>query len=154
MISAVCDRARAWVSLDLDGGLSTFEKRLLDRHLDGCTDCRAFAQDSAHFTLELRSAPLLPAHVALQLPRRRSTVVSSAVAGLGSIAAVAAAAMLAFGTHGVSHAPARASSGPLASGLATLATNADALGVRQHALPSGTPARIAGSVRGTFGVPV
>lgn len=153
MISAACDRARAWVSLDLDGGLSTFEKRLLDRHLDGCTGCRAFAVESARFTLALRSAPLQPAHLALDLPRRRSTVVSSAFAGLGSVAAVAAAAVFAFGSHGSSGAPLRAASGPLASGLATLATNSDAMGVRQHQLPRSTP-RIAGSIRGTFGTPV
>lgn len=152
MISAACDRARAWVSLDLDGGLSTFEKRLLDRHLDACDPCRSFAQDSARFTLALRDAALEPAHVAVELPRRRGSLVSSAVAGLGAVAAVAAAAIVAFGPSTSSPSP-RADRGTLASGLALLATNSDALGARQHALPKTSPARVAGSVRGTFDLP-
>ena len=152
MRSAVCDRARAWVSSDLDGGLSTFEKRLLDRHLDGCGECRAFAEESARFTLALRAAPLEPAYVAVELPRRRGTFVSSALAGVGAAAAVAAAAVFAFGSHPGSQLPRAAISGQLASGLAVLATNADAMGVRQHTMPNGTP-RVAGSVRGTFGQP-
>jgi hypothetical protein len=151
-MSAVCDRARAWVSLDLDGGLSTFEKRLLDRHLDGCDSCRAFADESIQFTLALREAALEPAHVVVELPRRHGSVISSALAGVGSVAAVAAAAIIAFGSHPSSPAPRASASGQLASGLAILATNADALGARQHTLPKATP-YIAGSVRGTFGVP-
>jgi hypothetical protein len=149
--TAVCDRARAWVSLDLDGGLSTFEKRLLDRHLDGCTDCHRFAEESAQFTLALRAAALEPAVVDVELPRRGS-VVSSAIAGIGSIAAVAAAAVLAFSPQSASKPPRVTADGVLASGLATLATNSDALGVRQHSLPRDTP-HLVGEVRGTFGVP-
>jgi anti-sigma factor RsiW len=137
--------------VDIDGGLSTFEKRLLDRHLDGCGECRTFAEEAALFTLTLRSAALEPAHVVIAVPRRRGSFVSSAVASVGSIAAVAAAAMLAFGTHNSTTAPER--HGALASGLATLATNADSMGVRQHELPSGTPLLV-GAVRGTFGIPV
>src|SRR4051794_6935881 len=105
MTSAVCDRARAWVSLDLDGGLSTFEKRLLDRHLDACDGCHRFAEESAPFTLTLREAALEPAHVVLDLPRRRGSLVSSALAGVGSVAAVAAAAVLAFSSHSASQSP-------------------------------------------------
>jgi hypothetical protein len=150
--SQVCDRARAWVSLDLDGGLSTFEKRLLDRHLDGCDDCRGFAEESARFTLTLRTAALVPAHVELELPRRGS-VVSSALAGLGAVAAVAAAAVIAFAPHSSSQPPRVTANGALAGGLATLATNSDAMGVRQHKLPRSTP-RIATDVRGHFGLPI
>lgn len=152
MTSAVCDRARAWVSLDLDGGLSTFEKRLLDRHLDGCDPCRLFAEESARFTLMLRDAPLVPARVEVELPRRRGSLVSSAVAGLGAVAAVAAAAVVAFSPHNTASSP-RADSGTLASGLAVLATNSDALGARQHALPKTTPSRVVGPVRGAFDLP-
>lgn len=152
MTSAVCDRARAWVSLDLDGGLSTFEKRLLDRHLDGCGSCRAFAEESARFTLALREAALEPAHVDLELPRRHGLAVSNALAGVGSVAAIAAAAIIAFGSQASSQVPRVTASGQLVSGLAILATDADALGARQHTLPKATP-YIAGSVRGTFGVP-
>ena len=151
MRSAVCDRARAWVSLDLDGGLSTFEKRLLDRHLDGCGECCGFAEESARFTLALRAAALEPAHVEVELPRR-SSFVASAIAGVGSIAAVAAAAVLAFAPHSSAPPPRVTANGALASGLTTLATNSDALGVRQHSLPRDTP-RLVGEVRGTFGLP-
>ncbi|HEV2591520.1 MAG TPA: zf-HC2 domain-containing protein [Gaiellaceae bacterium] len=153
MTSAACDRARAWVSLDLDGGLSTFEKRLLDRHLDACGECHAFADDAALLTLQLRAAPLEPAHVTVALPRRGGSLVSSALAGVGAAAAVAAAAVLAFGAHSGSRTPRVTSSGQLASGLAVLTTNADALGVPQHELPKASP-RIVTSVRGTFGIPV
>lgn len=140
------------MSLDLDGGLSTFEKRLLDRHLDTCGECRGFAADAARITLELRTAVLEPAHVEIALPRHRGSFVSSALAGVGAVAAVAAAAVLAFGSHPASQTPRAATSGQLASGLAVLATNSDALGVRQHMLSNGTP-RLAGSVRGAFGQP-
>ena len=125
---------------------------MLDRHLDGCGECRGFAEESARFTFTLRSAALEPAHVEIDLPRRRGRVVSSAIASVGSVAAVAAAAILAFGTHSSTPGPTR--SGALASGLATLATNADAMGVRQHTLPSGTPRTVASFVRGTYGIPV
>jgi predicted anti-sigma-YlaC factor YlaD len=150
-MSAACDRARAWVSLDLDGGLSTFEKRLLDRHLDTCDPCHAFAEESAQFTLVLRDAALEPAHVVVELPRRRGSVVSSALAGVGSVAAVAAAAILAFGSHSSTQTPRVSTSGPFASGLAILATNAEAdvLGLRQNELPNVTHR----AVRGTFGFP-
>jgi predicted anti-sigma-YlaC factor YlaD len=138
--------------VDIDGGLSTFEKRLLDRHLDGCGECRTFAEDAALFTLTLRSAPLEPAHVVVDVPRRRRRVsVSGAVASVASVAAVVAAAMLVFAPHGSTRTPPGTTA--LASGLATLALNADSLGMRQHELPRGTP-RFAGAVRGTYGVPV
>jgi ferric-dicitrate binding protein FerR (iron transport regulator) len=152
MTSAACDRARAWVSLDLDGGLSTFEKRLLDRHLDACGECHSFAEGAAQLTVQLRAAPLEPAHLAITLPRRRS-VIPSAIAGIGAAAAVAAAAVLAFGSHSGARAPHVAASHELVSGLAVLTTNADAIGVPQHELPKSST-RFATSVRGTFGLPI
>ena len=41
-----CDRARAWVSLKLDGELSELEGFMLESHLARCEACRAFATDA------------------------------------------------------------------------------------------------------------
>src|SRR5438105_4563752 len=55
-----CDRAREWVSLLLDDELSEFENALLDAHLAGCADCRAFRAGAASSTATLRHHPHVP----------------------------------------------------------------------------------------------
>ena len=52
-----CERAREWVSLELDGELSELEDALLRAHLDRCVACAAFARDARAFTRALRAAP-------------------------------------------------------------------------------------------------
>jgi predicted anti-sigma-YlaC factor YlaD len=69
---AACERARAWVSLRLDGELSELERALLDAHLAGCGDCRAAATGVEGQTRAMRAAPLEPLPATPVLPRLRS----------------------------------------------------------------------------------
>jgi anti-sigma factor RsiW len=93
-----CERAREWVSLELDGELSELEDALLRAHLGRCAACAAFASGVRTFTRELRAAPLEePERVAppAEAPKRvrvralQVLVAAAAVAaavGLGSLA--------------------------------------------------------------------
>jgi predicted anti-sigma-YlaC factor YlaD len=87
----LCERARLWASLRLDGELSELEGALLEAHLARCDGCRSVADGFGASTTALRSAPLeRPAPVALDLPRspRRllATIAVAAVLVLGVIA--------------------------------------------------------------------
>jgi predicted anti-sigma-YlaC factor YlaD len=89
-----CDRAREWISLQLDGELSEFERIVLEAHVARCGDCRAFRVDVRGISRELRHAPLEPLPRPIVLPRR------TRVAGrtLQYVAAAAAAVAVAIGT--------------------------------------------------------
>ena len=94
-----CDRARARVSLELDGELSEFEVSLLERHLQRCAACAAFASDARAATELLRAEPLEPAPQ-FWVPRRiTATRVAARVAAV--TAAAAAAAIVAVTTVSV-----------------------------------------------------
>src|SRR5262249_27063676 len=54
----VCDVARARVCASLDCELGEFDRRLLERHLQNCAECRSFAEGAATFTELLRGEPL------------------------------------------------------------------------------------------------
>jgi predicted anti-sigma-YlaC factor YlaD len=87
----LCERARFWASLRLDGELSELEGALLDAHLARCAGCQAVAEGFGASTIVLRSAPLEHvAPVAVDLPRsarRLLAMVSvAAVLVLGVIA--------------------------------------------------------------------
>jgi predicted anti-sigma-YlaC factor YlaD len=87
----LCERARFWASLRLDGELSELEGALLDAHLARCEGCRAVAGGFGASTATLRSAPLeRVAPVAVELPRspRRllATLAVAAVLVVGVIA--------------------------------------------------------------------
>jgi predicted anti-sigma-YlaC factor YlaD len=62
-----------FVSLELDGELSRFERAVLDRHLQACPRCAAEAETIAELTRCLRAAPLehVPAPIVIARPRRR-----------------------------------------------------------------------------------
>jgi hypothetical protein len=90
----LCDRAREWTSLRLDGELSPLEEELLERHLDLCVDCRAFDADVRWATDVLRLTPherpsrrvILPARPAARISRSRLTAVAAAAAlGAGAL---------------------------------------------------------------------
>jgi len=89
-----CERARALASSQFDGVLPEFERRELDRHLDGCADCAALVADMAVVVARLRSAaPVVAVLAGPARPARRRRV------GLrltGGAAALAAAAALGF----------------------------------------------------------
>ena len=88
--SVVCERARAQVSLDLDGDLSLLERRMLASHLLRCDGCRAYSDEVNGFTTALRSAPAeRPAHpVVVRRPPRRVHVARIQV-GVAAVLAVA-----------------------------------------------------------------
>ena len=85
----VCDRARSQVSRQLDGELSQLEARMLAAHLERCTDCRAFADDVAAFTDELRGAPLEHLAHPLEIRGRRRVSVPRVRVGIAAAVAVA-----------------------------------------------------------------
>jgi anti-sigma factor RsiW len=82
--SLMCERARGWSSLRVDGELSELESELLEAHLGRCHACRAFARDAAAVAAALSAACLeRPAPLAVVLPRRTQPrrVVRAAAAG-------------------------------------------------------------------------
>jgi anti-sigma factor RsiW len=93
-----CDRARQWASLELDGELSSFERALLENHLEGCPLCAEFHAEIGGMTTALRAAPYEPFEgVALGRVHRRvrlrlapaAAAMAVAAVGLGSILASA-----------------------------------------------------------------
>jgi anti-sigma factor RsiW len=69
--SEECDRARRWVSLELDGELSELGQARLRAHLESCSDCVAYAGATRAATEQLRGAALEPAGFQIVLPQRR-----------------------------------------------------------------------------------
>jgi anti-sigma factor RsiW len=92
VVSIVCDRVRAQISLRLDGELSELEQRMLESHVARCEDCAAFEADVVATTRALREAPLVPLErpVVLRRPARR---VSLARMQVGVAAALAVAVL-------------------------------------------------------------
>jgi predicted anti-sigma-YlaC factor YlaD len=91
-----CDQIREWISLELDCDLSRIERALVDRHVAGCADCRAFATDAHAFTGALRAAPLEPLEQPIALPSRVRLTARSfqvAVAAAVAVAAVGVASL-------------------------------------------------------------
>jgi predicted anti-sigma-YlaC factor YlaD len=90
-----CERACEWVSLELDGELSDFERTLLGAHLAECGDCRAFREDVASVTHQLRASALEQPERAVRVVRHRRR------ASLRLAPAAAAIAVLAVGLGSV-----------------------------------------------------
>lgn len=86
---ANCERARAWVSLRLDGELSELEEALLASHLERCSACREYDGIVSSAVLTLRAQTPEQVSHPVSVPGRRRTFL--APAGLARIAAVAAA---------------------------------------------------------------
>jgi anti-sigma factor RsiW len=104
----MCERAREWASLRIDGELSEFERVLLDSHVDRCEACAAYVLEITAITQTIRSAELLPVPHPVSLPlRRRMAYASRALqAGAATAALVAATVGLTvqFGSTGASRA--------------------------------------------------
>ncbi|MFN8224041.1 MAG: hypothetical protein U0R50_12435 [Gaiellales bacterium] len=88
-----CERARVWISLELDDELAEVEAGLLARHLTSCETCVAYRGQVAGFTTELRVAPAL-AHTSnvvtigrrsRRLPVRKLVHLSAAAAVIATI---------------------------------------------------------------------
>ena len=86
-----CDRARQWISLQLDGELSEFERALLDAHLESCAECRAFEGDVSTITGQLRAAPPESLTQPVVLPSRRHGLLRPLRVGAAAAAVVAVA---------------------------------------------------------------
>ena len=92
-----CDRARQWVSMDVDGELSEFESVLLDAHLAACPSCAEFRHDVSGLANALRAEPAaqLTRPIEIARVRRRhalrlapaAAAMAAAVLGLGSLLA-------------------------------------------------------------------
>lgn len=121
MMQGKCDRARQWASLELDGELSSFERALLENHVEGCPSCAEFHAEIGGLTTALRAAPYEPFEgVVLGRTRRRvhlrlapaAAAMAVAAVGLGSIVASASfrgGSVAHFAASGVDVSPADAS---------------------------------------------
>lgn len=100
----LCERARFWASLQLDGELSELESALLDAHLARCAGCRAVADSFDASTTALRAAPLeRVAPVAVNLPRSpRRLLATISVAAVLVVAVVAGGLVRGQVSHGPS----------------------------------------------------
>jgi hypothetical protein len=87
-----CERARQWASLRIDGELSELEDTLLEKHLEGCANCSAFAVRLAATTEAVRAVPLERPEISY--PRFERPVIRLPVGRRVAIVAVAAAAAL------------------------------------------------------------
>jgi hypothetical protein len=86
-----CERAREWVSLELDGELSELEGAQLRAHLGRCVTCSRFARGVRGTTRALRATPLeIPAAV-VTFPTARSRTMR--VLQVGAAAAAVAVAV-------------------------------------------------------------
>jgi anti-sigma factor RsiW len=66
-----CERARAWISAELDGELSEFESVLLSSHVGRCDSCSTFRADAGTFSAALRRAPHEPMSQPVSVSHRR-----------------------------------------------------------------------------------
>ena len=87
----MCERAREWGSLRLDGELSEFERVLLDAHLSRCAACDAYVHEIGAITQTIRAVALepLPRPVAIPLRRRVLRLGGALQAGAAAAAILA-----------------------------------------------------------------
>jgi len=89
--SQLCDRARFWASLRIDGELSELEGALLDAHLARCAACSAVVAGFDGVTESIRGAsPVRPMPVLVRPGRARrrfaTPVAAAVIVVLGAIA--------------------------------------------------------------------
>jgi predicted anti-sigma-YlaC factor YlaD len=102
----LCDRARHWASLRLDGELSELEAALLDAHLERCPGCRDFAEEADGVVGALRAVALEPLQAPVVIPLRhrprRVRALQTAVAVALVLAAAALGSVLGVANRGAS----------------------------------------------------
>ena len=108
---AACDRARQWVSADVDDELSRFERVLLAAHTAACPSCREFHAATIAITTTLRTTPLEQPERLIEIGRVRRRL------RLRFAPAVAAMAVVAVGL-GSMLASSELQSGPVGDSLA------------------------------------
>jgi len=94
----MCDRAREWASLQLDGELSELERAMLKAHSRRCAACAEYLVEVGAITQAVRSTRLEPVPHPIVLPLRRSFGWASRVlqAGAATAAVIAVTAGLAL----------------------------------------------------------
>ena len=92
----MCERAREWASLRLDGELSELERALLDAHTRNCSACAEYVADVGALTVAIRAAELerLPRPVVLPLRRSFAWATRALQAGAATAAVLAITAGL------------------------------------------------------------
>jgi hypothetical protein len=90
VLPRTCERARNWISLDLDAELSELEAAMLRAHVERCVPCATYQSEVTAVTYRLRLAPLEPLLAPVILPSRRRSV--SRALQVGAAAAVAVVA--------------------------------------------------------------
>jgi predicted anti-sigma-YlaC factor YlaD len=93
ILPADCAQACQQLSLRMDSELSDFESLLLDAHLAGCSDCRAFAEGITDLTKALRTAAIEQPSFSFEVKRSR-TRTSALLAGSLRAGSAAAAVLL------------------------------------------------------------
>jgi predicted anti-sigma-YlaC factor YlaD len=96
-----CSRAREWVSLEIDGELSTLEAAVLEAHLRECPDCQHFRRETTAISDGIRTAPFERVPRPVSLPTRRGR--PRLVRQLTTAAAVATVAITLGTTLATSH---------------------------------------------------
>lgn len=86
---AACDRARQWVSADVDGELSRFERVLLAAHTASCASCREFHAAAVEITTTLRATPLERPERLIEIRRVRRRIRARLAPAVAAMAAVA-----------------------------------------------------------------
>jgi anti-sigma factor RsiW len=70
-IDPLCERTRAWASLELDGELSELEGVLFHEHVRGCEDCATAVDDLRRIAAIVRATPLAePSRRGFEFPAR------------------------------------------------------------------------------------
>jgi predicted anti-sigma-YlaC factor YlaD len=106
-----CTEACHQLSLRVDSELSEFENLLLEAHLTGCADCRAFGQSITDFTTALRTVPAEQPTVPFRLPGRHSRMQILLATSFRPAAAAAAVALVALSGLATLHATRGSTSG-------------------------------------------
>jgi predicted anti-sigma-YlaC factor YlaD len=97
---AKCERAAQFVSLDLDGELSRFERAILTSHLRRCASCAEHARSVTAATTLVRATPLEAIRLS-SLPQGRRWIRHAAPTAMATAAVAMAALWVGFGfLHG------------------------------------------------------
>jgi predicted anti-sigma-YlaC factor YlaD len=94
----MCERAREWASLDLDGELSELERAMLRAHSRRCAACADYVLEVGAITQAVRNSQLEPLPHPIVLPLRRSFgwATRALQAGAATAAGIAVTAGLAL----------------------------------------------------------
>ena len=95
----MCERAREWGSLALDGELSELERVLLDSHLRRCAACAAYVVEITAITETIRATEPEPVTQPVAIPLRRRFSHASRAWPAGAAAAAVLAVSVGLGTQ-------------------------------------------------------